>query len=95
MFPQSTAVMWVLQIILLAPLPDSAETLIVCDPRKEGSCLLGVQVDALVLQFLNYFLLPALTLTPNPPGCQRCVRPGWRERAGVCDTSSGGSVLPA
>lgn len=34
--------------------PDSAETQVACAPWKEGSRLLGVRVDALVSQFLNY-----------------------------------------
>lgn len=35
--------------------PSPPETLVACDPWKEGSHLRGVQVDALVLQFLSYF----------------------------------------
>lgn len=35
--------------------PDAAETLVACDPWKEESHFLDVQVDALVLQFPNYF----------------------------------------
>lgn len=73
--------------------PDSAETLLACDPWKEESRLLGVQVDALVLQFLNYFYLPALIPIPSPPGCPRCARLGWCERA-MSDTSLGGSTPP-
>ena len=34
---------------------DSAETWVTCDPWKAENRFLGVQVDALVLQFLNYF----------------------------------------
>lgn len=35
--------------------PHSAETLVACDPWKEESRFRGIQVDALVPQFLSYF----------------------------------------
>lgn len=38
------------------PFPSpSAETLVACDPWKEEGLFLGIQVDALVSQFLEYF----------------------------------------
>lgn len=37
------------------PPSPSAETLVACYPWKEEGLFLGIQVDALVSQFLDYF----------------------------------------